>query len=151
MAYRNTIGRVYEEVHRKLAENLQERAALKLKLFLCHIINRVFSGCVNPEVFPFYLTWIKKHNKKISNRYYDFSSIEEWIADERPDNLQRSQDTINQIFYKWIFNDFVRPLIATFISQYFYYAFILINIFQRGIFSDKAEDQHQSSPRGFYV
>jgi len=80
MAYRNTVGKVYEEVHRKLADNLQQRAALKLKLFLCHIINRVFSGCVNSAVFPFYLAWIKKNNKKVSNRYYDFKSIEEWIC-----------------------------------------------------------------------
>ena len=83
-----------------MADNLQLRAALKLKLFLCHIINRVFSGCVNPAIFPHYLTWTKKQGKKISTRFYDFNSIEEWIQQERPDNLQRSQDTINQVFYK---------------------------------------------------
>ena len=75
MAYRNTVGKVYEEVHRKLADNLQLRAALKLQLFLCHIINRVFSGCVNSTIFPFYLAWTKKNNKKISSRFYDFNSI----------------------------------------------------------------------------
>ncbi len=66
MAYRNTVGRVYEEAHKKLAENIQERTILKLKLFLCHIINRVFSGNVNAAIFPFYLAWVKKNNIKIS-------------------------------------------------------------------------------------
>lgn len=61
MAYRNTVGKVYEEVHRKLADNLQERAALKLKLFFCHIINRVFSGSVNPTIFPYYTAWLKRN------------------------------------------------------------------------------------------
>ena len=75
MAYRNTVGKVYEEIHRKLADNLQLRAALKLKLFLCHIINRVFSGCVNATIFPYYLAWIKKKGQKISSRFYDFQSI----------------------------------------------------------------------------
>lgn len=83
MAYRNTVGKVYEEVHRKLADNLQERAALKLKLFFCHIINRVFSGTVNPAIFPYYLAWLKKNNMRVPYRY-DFGSIEEWIKCERP-------------------------------------------------------------------
>ena len=63
---------------------MQERAALKLKLFLCHILNRVFSGCVNAAIFPYYLAWVKKRGVKISNRFYDFVSIEEWIEEERP-------------------------------------------------------------------
>jgi hypothetical protein len=87
-------------VHRRLSDSLQERAALKLKLFLCHIINRVFSGSVNPAVFPYYTAWVKKQGVRINDRCYDFNSLEEWIRQERPDNLQRSQDTINQIFYK---------------------------------------------------
>ena len=59
MAYRNTVRKVYEEVHRKLADNLQERAGLKLKLFICHILNRVFTGFVNPKIFPHYVAWTK--------------------------------------------------------------------------------------------
>jgi len=101
MGYRNTVGKVYEEVHRKLADNLLERAELKLKLFLCHIINRVFTGSVNPTIFPYYTAWLKKNHLQVSLRSYDFESIEQWIKQERSDNLQRSQDTINQVFYKW--------------------------------------------------
>lgn len=100
MAYRNTVGKVYEEAHKKLADNLQDRAALKLKLFFCHIINRVFSGAVNVAIFPYYVAWLKRNGMRVPYRY-DFGSIEEWIRNERPENLQRSQDTINQMFYKW--------------------------------------------------
>jgi hypothetical protein len=70
-------------VHRKLADNHQERAALKLKLFFCHIINRVFTGAVNPNIFPYYVAWLKKNEMKVPSRY-DFGSIEEWIRHERP-------------------------------------------------------------------
>jgi hypothetical protein len=79
MAYRNTVGRVYEEAHKKLADNLHERTILKLKLFLCHIINRVFTGSVNSSIFPHYSAWVKRSGLKISDRFYDFGSIEEWI------------------------------------------------------------------------
>jgi hypothetical protein len=83
-----------------LSENLHERTILKLKLFLCHIINRVFTGSVNSSIFPYYSAWLKKNNLKVSDRFYDFNSIEEWIKQEKSENLQRSQDTINQMFYK---------------------------------------------------
>lgn len=84
MGYRNTVGKVYEEVHKKLGDNSYERSALKLKIFFCHIINRVFTGNVNASIFPHYIAWVKKNNKKISYRLYDFVSIEEWIVNEKP-------------------------------------------------------------------
>jgi hypothetical protein len=60
MGYRNTVGRVYEEVHRKYPENSCERASLKLKVFLCHIINRVFTGNLNQNLFPHLVAWMKR-------------------------------------------------------------------------------------------
>ena len=99
MGYRNTIGKVYEEVHRKFSENSWERASLKLKVFLCHIINRVFNGGVNSALFPCLTGWMKKEKGKVA-RNYDFRVIEEWIEGESVENLTRSQEVINKTFYK---------------------------------------------------
>lgn len=74
---------MYEETHKKLTENIQERSGIKLKLFICHIINRIFTGNVNSMIFPYYTDWVKKNNIKISERFYDFNSIEEWIKNEK--------------------------------------------------------------------
>ena len=62
-----------------MSDDLHERSTLKLKLFLCHIINRVFTGCVNSAVFPYYSAWLKKNSAEVSDRFYDFGSLEEWI------------------------------------------------------------------------
>jgi hypothetical protein len=76
MAYRNTVGKVYEEVHRKFADNSYERAVLKLKVFICHIVNRVFSGnSVNEALWPYYFAWMKKNSIEYSAKYYDFKSL----------------------------------------------------------------------------
>ncbi len=53
---------------------------MKLKLFLCHIINRVFSGGINPSVFPHYVSWAKRVGHRVSGRY-DFDSLEEWMGE----------------------------------------------------------------------
>lgn len=99
MGYRNTIGRVYEEVHRKYPENTIERASLKLKVFLCHIINRVFVGNLNATLFPHLVSWIKREKGKVP-KTYDFRLIEEWIEQENVENLNNSQEIINNTFYK---------------------------------------------------
>ena len=99
VGYRNTIGRVYEEVHRKYPENTQERAGLKLKVFLCHIINRVFSGPFNSSLFPHFAAWNKK-SKGRTPKAYDFRSLEDWMEQESADNLNASQEVINKAFYK---------------------------------------------------
>lgn len=99
MGYRNTIGRVYEQVHRKYPDNTYERASLKLKVFLCHIINRVFVGGLNEKLFPYFVGWMKKGGGKIGKNY-DFRLIEEWIDSESIQNLNSSQEIINSTFYK---------------------------------------------------
>ena len=74
MGYRNTVGKVYEEVHRKYPENSIERSSLKLKVFLCHIINRVFAGGFNMALFPHFSVWLKKEKGKIPKNY-DFRCL----------------------------------------------------------------------------
>jgi len=62
-------------VHRKFPDNTYERASLKLKVFLCHIINRVFVGSLNEKLFPHFVNWIKKEKGGKVSKNYDFRLI----------------------------------------------------------------------------
>ena len=80
MGNRNTIGKIYEDVHRKFSDNSYERAALKLKVFICHIFSRVFSGStVNLNEWSCFFTYLKKKKVVYSSKFYDFVLMEEWI------------------------------------------------------------------------
>lgn len=68
-------------MHRKYPDNTRERAQLKLKVFLCHIINRVFAGGVSAGVLPHYVAWAKRERGKVG-KSYDFRLLEEWIEGE---------------------------------------------------------------------
>jgi hypothetical protein len=76
MGYRNTIGRVFEEVHKRYPENTHIRSSLKLKVFFCHIINRVFAGGnLNASLFPHFVAWTKKEKNGKVPKNYDFKLI----------------------------------------------------------------------------
>ena len=87
-------------MHRKYPENSYERASLKLKVFFCHIINRVFAGSLNQNLFPHLVTWLKKEKGGKVPKNYDFRLIEEWIEQETVENLTSSQEIINKTFYQ---------------------------------------------------
>jgi hypothetical protein len=40
--YRVVVGYVFSKAHKNISEDLILRSRLKLKLFCCHVINRVF-------------------------------------------------------------------------------------------------------------
>jgi hypothetical protein len=75
VTYRKIVGRVFEEVHKKLQDDPYTRATLKLKVFCCHIINRVFTGKVDSSIFPLYCSWVKRSNLKINYKMYNFVSL----------------------------------------------------------------------------
>ena len=60
--YRNTVGKVYEDVHKRIPEGTK-RAQFKFKVFCCHLINRVFKIGAKRENFPYYNEWVKKSGK----------------------------------------------------------------------------------------
>ena len=69
-------------------------------MFLCHIINRVFAGNFNPALFPHFAAWSKRERGGKVARSYDFRLLEEWIEQESVENLNNSQEVINNTFYK---------------------------------------------------
>ena len=97
--YRNTVGKVYEEVHKKVPDD-RTRAALKFRVFCCHLINRVFKTGVRGEIFPYYCAWLKEKGKKSNQKVIDLVGFEEWIKEESSENLLLSVEIMNKIFYK---------------------------------------------------
>ena len=83
--YRNTIGKVYEEIHKKIS-NEKRQAQLKFEIFCCHLINRVFSPSNKDDIFPKYRQWLQKNKleDKKSFRCVDFLTFGEWIEWESP-------------------------------------------------------------------
>lgn len=73
------VGKVYEEVHKKVPESYQ-RASLKFRVFCCHLINRVFKTGVKGEIFPHYQNWMKQGGKQSNQKVIDFKSFEEWVS-----------------------------------------------------------------------
>jgi hypothetical protein len=65
--YRLVIGHVFAKAHKNITEDIQIRSQLKLKLFICHVINRVFNCEHNEGIFVHFDNYCSKKphwNKK---------------------------------------------------------------------------------------
>lgn len=96
--YRNTVGKAYECIQKRVTEP-NKRAQLKLRIFCCHLINRVFKMEWKRETFPYFMEWAKEL-KKGSKKNFDFGLFEKWIQAESTDRISSSIEAINKIFYK---------------------------------------------------
>jgi hypothetical protein len=61
--YRIVVGHVFHKVH-KFVEDAELKARMKLKVFCCHAINRVFEKENRKSVFPHYYEWEEKNGRK---------------------------------------------------------------------------------------
>lgn len=96
--YRNTVGKAYECIQKRVTEP-NKRAQLKLKIFCCHLINRVFKMECKRETFPYFVEWAKEY-KKASKKNFDFGLFEKWIEAESTEKISSSIEAMNKIFYK---------------------------------------------------
>jgi hypothetical protein len=61
------IGHVFAKAHKKITEDIHIRSQLKLKLFICHVINRVFNSEHNEGIFVHFEKYVNKIGKKNIN------------------------------------------------------------------------------------
>jgi len=54
------IGHVFAKAHKNITEDIHIRSQLKLKLFICHVINRVFNNEHNEGIFVHFDNYNKK-------------------------------------------------------------------------------------------
>ena len=86
--YRLVIGHVFAKAHKNITEDIHIRSQLKLKLFICHVINRVFNNEHNEGIFIHFENYCNKKpqfGKKIeSAKGFSFREFREWINGEEP-------------------------------------------------------------------
>ena len=78
------IGHVFAKAHKKITENIHIRSQLKLKLFIFHVINRVFSTELNEGIsshFEKYMSKLalKEKSEKNFGKEFSFRLFRKWI------------------------------------------------------------------------
>ena len=96
-AYRLVVGHVFSKAHKEISDNIGLRSQIKLQLFCCHLINRIFEKEYRKEIFVHYFDWLKLSQRE---RKFSFVSFKEWIKVENSDRLVQTVETMNEKFYK---------------------------------------------------
>lgn len=94
--YRLVVGHAFYKAH-KLIEHKRRKNQIKLKLFCCHVINRVFEKVYSHSLFKHYYDWLEEQKRVMK---FNLSSFKEWIQVENPDKLIETVEIINNKFYK---------------------------------------------------
>ena len=95
-AYRLVVGHAFYRAH-KCIENYKLKNKIKLKLFCCHVINRVFDKGYVHELFKYYYEWLCDKKKALT---FNLKELNEWMEDERTERLIETVEIINNKFYK---------------------------------------------------
>lgn len=95
-AYRLVVGHAFYKAH-KMIINSSLKHKIKLKLFCCHVINRVFDKSYVHELFKFYYEWLEKKNKPMM---MNLNYFEEWIEEGEEKDIVETVELINNRFYK---------------------------------------------------
>lgn len=96
-SYRLVVGHVFSKAHKQIAENISLRSQIKLELFCCHLINRIFQKEYRREIFSHYFDWLRTVHRE---KKFSFVTFKEWIRNENSDKLVQTVELMNQKFYK---------------------------------------------------
>ncbi len=99
-AYRSTTSHIFKSIHENKKIHPHTRNKIKLRLFCCHMINRIFNRKEVGDNFPFFVKWL--HTKHITYpNVFDFHYFKQWIHDETQDNLEKNIGQLHKTFF-WI-------------------------------------------------
>ena len=72
-----------------------------MRLFCCHMINRIFIRKEIPNNFPHFINWLQ--NKGIKYQHtFDFIYFKKWILEETQENLEKNISLLHKKFF-WSF------------------------------------------------
>lgn len=91
-SYRLVVGHVFSKAHKEISENISLRSQIKLQLFCCHLINRIFEKEYRKEIFGHYFDWLKLTHKE---KKFGFGTFKEWIRSDHPDKLVQTVELMN--------------------------------------------------------
>lgn len=74
------VGHAFYKAHKNI-KDYDRKMRIKLKIFCCHVINRVFEKEYTKELFVHYFTWLKDIKKKKSMRF-EMKYFREWIEED---------------------------------------------------------------------
>lgn len=57
-----------------------------MRLFCCHMINRIFIRNEIPKNFPYFMDWLKRKSINYPHTF-DFLYFKKWILEEKQENL----------------------------------------------------------------
>ena len=58
-SYRSTTSYIFKSIHENKKIDLHLRNKIKMRLFCCHMINRIFIRKEIPNNFPHFISWLK--------------------------------------------------------------------------------------------
>ena len=77
-AYRSTTSHIFKRIHENKKINSHTRNKIKLRLFCCHMVNRIFNRKEVTENFPYFAKWLAVH-KVVYPHAFDFYHFKQWI------------------------------------------------------------------------
>jgi hypothetical protein len=69
-----------------------------MRLFCCHMINRIFNRKEIANNFPHFIAWLKSKGIHYSHTF-DFVYFKKWILEESQDNLEKNISLLHRKFF----------------------------------------------------
>ena len=97
-AYRSTTSHIFKQIHNNKGMNSHLRNKIKMRLFCCHMINRIFTRNQIGDNFPYFEKWLDK--KKIKYPHcFDFVYFGKWILEENHEKLEKNINLLHKVFF----------------------------------------------------
>lgn len=71
---------VFKKVHENRDLDSHLRNKIKLRLFCCHMVNRIFDQNELELNFEYYTRWLKGSTEAPSQSKFDFRNFKKWVA-----------------------------------------------------------------------
>lgn len=97
--YRSTTSYIYKRIHENKDLDMHSKNKLKLKIFCCHMINRIFNQNELDFNFEWYVGWLAIDPRSTQSKL-DFSNFKKWIMCESKENLNKNITKLHRIFFK---------------------------------------------------
>ena len=97
-SYRSTTSYIFKSIHENTRIDSHTRNKIKMRLFCCHMINRIFNRKEIPDHFPFFIKWLKTKKYEYPHTF-DFIYFKKWILEETQQNLERNIALLHKTFF----------------------------------------------------
>ena len=94
--YRLVVGHAFYKAH-KCIKDYELKMQTKLKLFCCHVVNRVFEKEYRKDLFGHYFKWQSKRSK---GEVFEMKQFNDWIKEDKIQNIIETVEIINNKFYR---------------------------------------------------